>query len=636
MQGDYNGMNSTMNSSNLNHSERSKHTSIGEQNFNQQQYREQQIQQIQQLQNKAVDPARARWRILREALMGQLVGPRDQDASIHRFPGFQMLKPKMVTKEKDEEDEEHKAVLASQAYNDLQEFQETLRLISISNEDMELFHKERKKAGSIHAATKNKTFLDRVVETIIIRASALFHYEFGSKAQNRKRRYPKSLPRHIEISLACGFDHVPDLICMTENLMEHDLCVFVANSFTSVNGGKEVKVDIHVPLCTIIRNEPTSTMFNCMEYHISLPFPSPMQNKKIMLASSAHGPINNPLWIRIRERDNNVQPGTGRVKVDLKALTSQRHYGVDNTGNTRIWDSEGTLAYCLFSPQTLPPMLGLQEIFSLAKPLSQAVRRNHTGPRYKSALNVVELGAGMAGIAGLALAAIDLSDQSEQIKMNVVITDGHPDAVLSNQINAAMTHSLYCHHKKQKGPRTTNPIIMNMHSKKLLWTDKIEGAHDCEMLRKMTIPFYNKENKNDPLNRFQLCLVSDCVHFQEFHSALIATIARLLSIGGVCILCQPPRGKSLGNFLSLLQSLNESSATKRNKFISKKNHLFQIHSQDFHPTLWELHEKYKQEMPKMYDPDVHFPRMIILKKLREYDEVTDGELIAELMRERES
>ena len=47
-------------------------------------------------------------------------------------------------------------------------------------------------------------------------------------------------------------------------------------------------------------------------------------------------------WIRVRER----RPHPAN-KIQWKAFLSEQHFGVDNTGNTRVWDSESTLTYCL-------------------------------------------------------------------------------------------------------------------------------------------------------------------------------------------------------------------------------------------------------------------------------------------------
>ena len=54
--------------------------------------------------------------------------------------------------------------------------------------------------------------------------------------------------------------------------------------------------------------------------------------------------------------------------------------------------------------------------------------------------------------------------------------------------------------------------------------------------------------------RHDLILASDCTHFQEFHACLACTIADNLRIGGVALLLQPPRGHSLTNFVTCLES----------------------------------------------------------------------------------
>lgn len=59
-----------------------------------------------------------------------------------------------------------------------------------------------------------------------------------------------------------------------------------------------------------------------------------------------------PTTLRIRTRERR-RPRRNqedeKTNYNLHELMSHVHYGVDNTGNTRVWDSASTLAYLLFS-----------------------------------------------------------------------------------------------------------------------------------------------------------------------------------------------------------------------------------------------------------------------------------------------
>ena len=100
-----------------------------------------------------------------------------------------------------------------------------------------------------------------------------------------------------------------------------------------------------------------------------------------------------------------------------EALLSHRKYGVDNTGNVRVWDAEGTLAvFCLSvmldreteaseskTKKTEQPA----ELSDLRKELRSVVGNIHEGAERKHvACNVLELGAGQAGLAGLVSAVL--------------------------------------------------------------------------------------------------------------------------------------------------------------------------------------------------------------------------------------
>jgi SAM-dependent methyltransferase len=122
--------------------------------------------------------------------------------------------------------------------------------------------------------------------------------------------------------------------------------------------------------------------------------------------------------------------------------------------------------------------------------------------------------------------------------------------------------------------------------------------------------------KDDPLHHkkeFDLCLVSDCIHFVEYHAALLVTIGRLLRVNGTCILCQPARGHSLRLFMSLIQALNGC------------NPLFEMHLHDnYDDYIYSKHlAMLNDKESHLYDPSIHYPYLLTLKKLRLFSEEID-------------
>lgn len=240
-----------------------------------------------------------------------------------------------------------------------------------------------------------------------------------------------------------------------------------------------------------------------------------------------------------------------RRRVAVRELRSHDlNGGVDNTGQARVWDSESTLTHCLLNKESTL-FTELPILWNLT-----------------AAINVIELGVGMAGIAGLAL--------GKTSQVNVLLTDGHPDAVDNNCINIRM-----------------NDLQGNVRCERLLWSADIR-AHKEEA---------------------DLVLCSDCTHFQEHHAGLMITLAHLLKIDGIAVLCQPPRAESLDRFLKLCDSMPS---------------LWGI-TVIVEPILECLHNE--SLVDPSYDPNLHYPKIVLLKKLRELRD-EDRQLAKEKAQER--
>merc|ERR1712154_37179 len=107
---------------------------------------------------------------------------------------------------------------------------------------------------------------------------------------------------------------------------------------------------------------------------------------------------------------------------------------------------------------------------------------------------------------------------------------------------------------------------------------------------------------------FDLVLVSDCTHFTDFHACLIVTIGRLLCVDGICILCQPKRGKSLDQFIHLIEALNSKDCSN-----DDDDALFDVKLyHDFDETISNQHKKYLESNDKVYDEDIHYPLVLVL------------------------
>ena len=411
-----------------------------------------------------------------------------------------------------------------------------------------------------------------------------------------------------------------------------EICANIANEILRNNGEDEdqqVQQDEHAE-------------YEYAEY--TIPVPTQLPAGKLSESDSATDLATNRVRTRERRRrtsrpatdtwnanaDDAINNSQKRKRIDqvMRGLLSHRLHGVDNTGQACVWDSESTLTYCLLAPTvvnshmndavagdagrniTPPPFpLGMDNILSLAVAAVPASSDNTAIPKR---LRVIELGAGMAGLCGLSLAAFGIQSPLD-VDIDLTLTDGHPDAVRSNRICAALTSQLHTDANANGNNSNRNHITCH----RLLWNDGKDGVEDCRALTR---------NGQD---RYQLCLASDCVHFQEFHAALIATIGRLLDVGGVCLLCQPRRADSLANFMKVVDAVNTCSAAETSA-------VFDINLYErYNQRLWDLHQK---ELAKgddgIYDPDIHYPLLLVLKKVGEYREEMHTAAAVQHVRER--
>jgi len=273
-------------------------------------------------------------------------------------------------------------------------------------------------------------------------------------------------------------------------------------------------------------------------------------------------------------------------KLKREELFADLYFGVDNTSNVKVWDSEGILTYWLLQI--------LDKHKDYTNEAMDWIRYWCTENQHHAYLRICELGCGMAGIAGLALASY-FQRQACSRQVQVVLTDGHPNAVQNNLKCVQLTW----HHSQN----ICNDNVA-ISTQRLLWDDSTNGAQSCLQLIK---------NHQAP---FQLMMVSDCLHFVDFHVALAATIGRLLdSNGGVCILCQPPRGTSMQKFINLLMHLNTTCTEGPIFAISLLDH--------YDPQISLVHQQYVVDSCRTYDPNKHYPQMLILRKLRSFNEVQD-------------
>jgi predicted nicotinamide N-methyase len=301
-----------------------------------------------------------------------------------------------------------------------------------------------------------------------------------------------------------------------------------------------------------IGDETTSLFIHTLQEKCGSAFqiePQDSEDSLKLLVTQKRSPTSTLYKCCVYPLDDSVSLLTREPKethLSLQDLVSHRTAGVDNTGNICVWDSERTLAYLLYQPEEMRVLV------------PQTTRR------------ILELGTGMAGLAGVSLALRLAQQQTINEKLYVTLTDGHAEGVKNNKINQELTRAYTASHYDS----------LQVDTRVLLWTTDIQSD----------------------LPPQDVCLVSDCTHFQNFHSALAVTILRSLRVGGRALMCQPDRGGSSENFTDLLMCL--------------KDPIVELAKTSF-PLIKDMHEKSLEQFPDTYDEQTHMPRIFILTKLRE-------------------
>jgi len=299
---------------------------------------------------------------------------------------------------------------------------------------------------------------------------------------------------------------------------------------------------------------------------------------------------NHTIWTR--------EPRENRLSLD-DLVSHRKNNGVDNTGNICVWDSERTLAYLVYHHFDDFPT---------------QIEKN------KSEIRILELGTGMAGLSALALGFRLAKQQDENgDKMNtmekikdleskkksiyITLTDGNPSGVKNNAVNQFLTKLNSEMVWKEMG-KYSHYLDLDVNCKTLLWTTDLETT------------------KDDITNQ-DIILVSDCVHFQNFHAALATTSLRCLRVGASAIFCQPTRGPSLNNFYNLLLTATSESSESSIGSTSLLSCTWISH-----PVIDQKHNESKLNFDKVYDDNLHHPKLLVVTKLREISEEDQARFMA--------
>lgn len=178
-----------------------------------------------------------------------------------------------------------------------------------------------------------------------------------------------------------------------------------------------------------------------------------------------------------------------------------------------------------------------------------------------SGKTVVELGCGRTGLAGVLLA-------STTQPSSLLLTDGHPDAVAN--VTAVIEHNTEVFGNTQ------------VSSEVLCWDDS----------------FLLSPSPHD--GAFDWLLCADCLFFTELHTTLARTMHKLLRTrSGRGLIFAPTRGKTLEQFVTVASKL----------FTVERTNCYD-------DAVYQKHSELLQQDEGVYNPDLHYPVMLILTPLK--------------------
>ncbi|CAB9508134.1 Calmodulin-lysine N-methyltransferase [Seminavis robusta] len=260
----------------------------------------------------------------------------------------------------------------------------------------------------------------------------------------------------------------------------------------------------------------------------------------------------------------------GTTKTSLQELVSHHHH--DGIDNTSN--------VCVWDcEKTLA--YTLMKHLALQQPLPWW---NHDDDN-NNPLHILELGAGMAGLAGLSLAQT-LQQRNPKKQLRLWLTDGHPQAAKNNQVHAHLM--------------------------------QLRFPNNAPVVKCLVLPWsMDPPREEERIPPCHVALVSDCTHFQEYHGHLLLTLVYGVAIHGCIYMCQPNRGNSLVRFLNVVRATGSAEPLLSLEWIE----IPEIENDTESPTTH-------------YDPSIHRPRLLLLRKLRAVEEA-DRELVRKHMSTRD-
>ena len=538
---------------------------------------------------------KARWGILRNALLQSSQQQQQQrQHSIHRFPGYNLLKARPA---------------------DLEPSSSSSSESEFFGRDIEPLLTDFRWDGAQNHGPKNN--IDQL-EVAILALAACF-------PKGKCMRIIRPVGDSSDSAHSEAATSISDTTWLESIKQRCQPCVRVLKVSEGLELEEVVNQQISMAMIVttlLVQESSTSTKYQALLYALddenNPNYRKTIQNdnkekdsnSSIVNDNNTHPSYHHIIWTR--------EPRETRLSLD-DLVSHRKNNGVDNTGNICVWDSERTLAYLLyhhfddfFTPTASDNENKNAILASVLLDYSTILHPQVDDNRNHAGIRILELGTGMAGLSAVALGLRLAMQQQErggkmskdsttqnknkeiQKKSNiqVTLTDGNPSGVKNNVVNQYLT-KLNSQMWQQKGHYSPY-LDLDVQCDTLLWTIDLDSGKDS-------------------LTNQDVVLVSDCVHFQNFHAALATTTLRCLRVGAIAIFCQPARGPSLDNFFNLLLTATSDADTTD---IIESTSLLSC-TWLSHPIVEQKHHEARLHSNSVYDENLHHPKILVVTKLRE-------------------
>ncbi|XP_056148261.1 calmodulin-lysine N-methyltransferase [Lampris incognitus] len=122
------------------------------------------------------------------------------------------------------------------------------------------------------------------------------------------------------------------------------------------------------------------------------------------------------------------------------------------------------------------------------------------------------------------------------------------------------------------------------------------GKFGATLVSSRVVRWDSESDISDLEGHFDFIMCADCLFLDQYRASLVDAIRRLLQPNGMALVFAPLRGETLGLFCQLAREAG----------LHVRQH------QQYDGQVWDVHLKMQREGKKVYDDNIHYPRLLTL------------------------